>query len=445
MPLTPPVVVNRPRRFLGRRRARSIVQPILTLVLASVMGATLAIFAITFKGPPPFGPPLRMPDIVAALQTGRSHGRNPMIVEQRRILPRDDLRNDVERAAMIARAAGLPVGQVVVRTTFRPPFGSEVIFGSMIAARRMPDGWRIVRSRPQPILTNWHILTLSVMLGVLVSLGILAWAVARAISRPLRQLATAAEQARIGAPLGAIPTSGSYEVRELTQAFASMHARLGKHAEARMAMLAAIAHDLGTPLSRIAFWIEQLPETARNRASADIDEMRAMIGATLNFARDEAGERDSTRIDLGSMIDALVEDMAAAGSDVTIADQSIDADPLVGSRAIVRGDPGALRRLFANLIENAVRYGTRARMHWQVRPGRVIVWIDDDGPGIDPDEAERLFEPFVRGDPSRNRATGGTGLGLAIVRSIATRSGGTVTLEARAGGGSRATVVLPLA
>ncbi|MGJ3626736.1 sensor histidine kinase [Sphingomonas sp. MMS24-JH45] len=113
-------------------------------------------------------------------------------------------------------------------------------------------------------------------------------------------------------------------------------------------------------------------------------------------------------------------------------------------RAVVRGNSTALRRLFANLIENAVRYGDRAVVGWRVEGGSVDAWVADEGPGIDPAQAERLFQPCVRGDPSRNRATGGTGLGLAIARSIATRHGGAATLE-NGEKGAIARVVLPLA
>jgi signal transduction histidine kinase len=199
-------------------------------------------------------------------------------------------------------------------------------------------------------------------------------------------------------------------------------------------MLAAIAHDLGTPLSRIAFWVEQLPEAARERASADIDEMREMLSATVRFVRDDRGEATHTRLDLGSLIESLADDLGAAGTPV-----EVDAGP----RAVMRGDSSALRRLFANLIENAVRYGERARIGWTLEPGRVEAVIEDDGPGFDPARAEALFSPFVRGESSRNRATGGTGLGLAIVRSIAEAHGGQVMLENRPEGGGRVRVRLP--
>ncbi len=201
-------------------------------------------------------------------------------------------------------------------------------------------------------------------------------------------------------------------------------------------MLGAIAHDLGTPLSRLAFRVEQLPEPARARAAEDIGEMRAMIAATLALARDEAQRTEAVRVDLGSLLDSLVEDMAVAGCAVSLSP---------GPRAVVRGDSGALRRIFQNLIENALRYGGAAALDWRVAHGEVTVTIDDPGPGLGGADPDRLFEPFVRGDPSRNRATGGTGLGLAIVRTLVVRHGGTARLEDRPNGGARATVTLPCA
>ncbi|WP_375391522.1 sensor histidine kinase [uncultured Sphingomonas sp.] len=128
--------------------------------------------------------------------------------------------------------------------------------------------------------------------------------------------------------------------------------------------------------------------------------------------------------------------MRVGGAPVTLA---------AGPRAIVRGNSGELRRGFANLIDNAVRYGGEATVGWRIGDGEAAIRIDDREPGLGGADANRLFEPFVRGDPSRNRATGGTGLGLAIVRTIAHRHGGTATLTDRAEGGARATVTLPLA
>ena len=238
------------------------------------------------------------------------------------------------------------------------------------------------------------------------------------------------------------PRNGQGEVRALSGSVAAVHDRLAQHAEARTAMLAAMAHDLGTPLSRQSFWVEQLPERSRERAVRDIHEMRAMIRDTLAFARDEADDCDTTLVlsslldALSSLLDALVEDIQVGGSAVAIT---------AGPRVVVRGDPRSLRRAVANLIGNAVRYGDRASVGWSVEGERAIATIGDDGPGIDTVQAERLFELFARGEASRNRATGGTGLGLAILRSIAERHGGSVWLANRASGGAVLTLVLLIA
>jgi len=423
---------------IAEPRARSIAWPIFALVLASVVAATAVYFAVTFNGPPPMDPPRGIESIADALRTGRQpQDPGPDLAIARRAsapAPRTGERRDRRTEARIAAAMGVPAAGVLAYRGEHRFELREALVGSFTIAARVGDGWRVVRSPPSPVFKRWHYITLSAMLATLLALAGPAWWAARTISRPLRQLAAAAAQARAGAPLPPLPTSGPREVRALAEAVGAMHARLARHAEGRTTMLGAIAHDLGTPLSRIAFWIEQLPEAARLRADADIDEMRAMIAATLAFARDEAGASADTRIDLGSLLDSLVEDLRVTGAAVAL-------EP--GPRALVRGDPIALRRLFGNLVENAIRYGERATLGWSVAGGVATVTIDDEGPGVAAADAERLFEPFVRGDPSRNRATGGTGLGLAIARSIAVRHGGGVTLAPRAGRGTRAAVTLP--
>ena len=423
---------------------RSIAWPIFALVIASVFLATIVYFVVTFSGPPPRDPPRGLTAIARTLGTGRQptdHGP-PLMIRTVTKPPRPGLaerwpmRADPAMATRLARLLGVPTDNIIAYTGRRPPGIPYAFVGRFMFARRTNEGWLVVENRVPPGFLHWHWKTLGAMLLTLVALAIPAWAIARTISRPLRQLARAAEQARAGAEKPPFPAGGPAEVRALTDAVSAMHDRLADHAEQRTRMLAAIAHDLGTPLSRLAFWVEQLPDAARDRATADIDEMRAMIADVLGFARDEAGERDSTLVDLGSLLDVLVEDMGAIdGAEVTL-----DAGP----RAVVRGDPRALRRAFTNLVGNALRYGGSAAVSWRVENGVAIVEVEDRGPGIDAAQAERLFEPFVRGEASRNRATGGTGLGLTIVRAILARHQGSVTLANRTGGGAVATVRLPL-
>ena len=439
------------------RRAHSIAQPFFALVIASVVAATAILFFVTFSGPPPRVPPFPLEAITAAL---RGLPPPPLPPEFRRFrppggrfrewrieplealtaatppTPRWREKPDALTQARIALLLRVAPRSVLAFTELSPRGGGRELFGSFTVAWHLPRGWRVVRSPPLPLFTRWHLNTLLAMLVAIVALSIPAWMLSRAISRPLARLAAAADRAGTGAPLPPLPEGGR-EVRELAHAVSTMHARLASHAESRTAMLAAITHDLGTPLSRLAFWVEQLPEDARDRAVADIDEMRAMIAEVLRFARHDVGRREETLVELSSLLDSLAEDMAIGGAAVGVA---------AGPRAVVSGDPSGLRRLFANLIGNALRYGDSAELAWRIEDGRVTITVTDHGPGIDPAQAERLFEPFVRGDPSRNRSTGGTGLGLAIVRSIAARHGGTAALANREdAAGAVATVTLPLA
>ena len=424
----------------GYKRRHSIVVPILALVVASVAIATIALFAVTFSGPPAKPAPQPIASVAALLRGGKApdgmaEWRLRVVASETPPQPHPNERRDATFSRLLAKELSVPESDAVVYRDpghDNPPDGLSAPF---LAGAKLNGIWRVASTPPPPLLSRWHWATLLTMAALLAGLSALGWLIARAISRPLRELATAASRAYAGAPLAALPAKAPREVAQLGEALASMHARLATHAEGRIAMLAAIAHDLGTPLARLAFWVEQLPEDARARAERDIDEMRAMIAAAIGYARDEMQIRADARIDLGSLLDSLVEDMNVATVPVTITP---------GPRAVVRGDPSALRRLFANLIDNATRYGGRAALDWAIVDGLATIHVDDSGPGIDPAQAERLFEPFVRGDPSRNRATGGSGLGLAIARSIARRHGGNAMLSNRPGGGARATVTLPV-
>lgn len=413
------------------RPVPSIAVPIFLLVIAAITVATAVTFAITFAGPPPRPAPVALHDAVAALRGMPlpGAGEADLIVSTGSApIPRDGEGPDPDRDARLQRM----IGGGELRGYYAEPErgGSEALRGGFTLGWHDGKRWRVVRSAPDRLFRHWLSVTLGGMAAAMLGMAMIAWWIIRAIARPLRDLAQGARAARPG--IAPPPVDGPREVRLLSAELTAMHERLAGHADNRTAMLAAIAHDLGTPLSRIAYWIEQLPETARLRAVADIEEMRAMLGDVLRFARDERHAGYVT-VDLGSVLDALVDDLAGAGVPVTTDD---------GPRVLVRGDPAGLRRLFANLVENAVRYGHAGHVDWQVDEHAVTVRIDDHGPGFDPALGDRLFEPFVRGDPSRNRATGGTGLGLAIVRSLTEAHGGRVILGHGERGG-RVEVVLP--
>jgi len=416
---------------------RSITVPIVLLVIAAALIATTTQFTIMFNGPPPGPGPLPLARLAEALRTGivpaTAQARMTVARTQEDKFGREKERPSPARDAAIARLIGVPVERIHGLYQFPARDPEQDMHGSFTVALEDGNGWIVASSLSRPAFTRWHLARLLGMLGVLLVLSLLAWGVARRISRPIRELAGAATRVRLGARQP-IPQKGPREVHELARALDSMQERILHEAENRSAMLGAIAHDLGTPLSRIAFWVEQLPDNARLRAEADIEEMRAMLKAALSFTRDGRDGAPHEKLDLGSLIESLVDDLATAGKPV-----SVEAGP----RAVVRGNSAALRRLFANLIENAVRYGERARLCWSLAEGKVDVLVEDDGRGFDLARAEALFAPFVRGETSRNRETGGTGLGLAIVRSIAEAHGGEVSLENRPDGGGRVRVRLP--
>lgn len=264
-------------------------------------------------------------------------------------------------------------------------------------------------------------------------LAVALWAVRRAV-RPWSTFAAAAE--RLGLDLDAepLPEEGPSEIRHAARAFNRMQGRLTGFVRDRTQMLAAISHDLRTPLTRLRLRAEFVDDTEEQRKMlADLDDMQAMIAATLAFARDDAAGEAPVALDLARVLDDVCREWPRPG---VVAYAGAE-------RAPYSGRPVALKRAFRNLIDNAVRYGGVARVTLTVVDGGVRVTVDDEGPGLPDADLERLFEPFRRGDSSRSVETGGVGLGLAVVRSVIRRHGGEVTLSNRPSGGLRASVLLP--
>lgn len=309
-------------------------------------------------------------------------------------------------------------------------------FDPFAASLRLPDGtWATVQP-PHSLLTPWQKrLLVSLLISMLV-LAPIVWLLARRLTRPIRVFAEAA--ARLGADPDAAPLvpSGPTEVRTAIAAMNDMQASLRDHMRKRTQTIAAIAHDLRTPLTRLRFRVEQAPEPLSQRMSADIEEMDALIGQAMAFVRGAAAAERREALDLGVIAHDCATGFSETGADVTF-----DG----GVALPILGDPDALRRAVANLIGNAVKYAGSARLRAFHCDRRAVLTIDDDGPGVPPEELEAVFEPFARGERSRNRETGGVGLGLAVARQGARACGGEVTLENRDGGGLRATLSLPLA
>ena len=437
----------------------SLFAQLIALIGLSLLAAQFVTYAVICSLPPPVPDIYRMREVVqtfrgAAPPVGERH---PLEIKYATKPPRelmDTPPTPVIRQAL-AREFGVSVDDVVIgahrglfadRRVFRiirdriAKQGGESAEHFLVApfevGVRQPDGrWRVVRPEPGVGLSDWQLrLALWFVLATLL-MAPTAYMLARRVAAPVRLFAAAAE--RLGRDPRAPPLSirGSREIDVAVRAFNEMQERLHRYVEDRTAMVGAIAHDLRTPLTRLRFRIENAPEDVRAKMAADIDQMEAMVAATLTFVRDANRDATRTPLELSSLIESLCDEMAETGSKTEVA---------TGEKVVLDGDPVALRRLFTNLLENAVKFGGGARARIFRQDSSAVVEIEDDGPGIPPEDVERVFEPFYRREPSRSRQTGGIGLGLAVVRSIARGHGGDVALLNRKGGGLTARVLLPI-
>ncbi|HWJ68624.1 MAG TPA: ATP-binding protein [Sphingobium sp.] len=315
--------------------------------------------------------------------------------------------------------------------------GEPFFFDRTIAAARIDGQWRSIRVPDRPFIAQWQI-RMAVAFGfALISLVPLAWLFARRMARPIRAFADAADLVGRDSSAPMIPEDGSAELRVAARALNAMQSRIAEQMSERQAMVAAIAHDLRTPLSRIAFRIEGADDKLREPIQRDIDQMKAMISATLDFVRGNLRQGSRDPVDLRGLLATLVEDEVQVGRPVCWLHAPVQD-------CAVTGDRLALRRMIQNLLDNALKYGGSAQVDLQVEDGVARILIADHGPGLEAADIEAMFAPFVRRDPSRNRETGGAGLGLAIARAIARDHGGDIILSAREGGGLEATISLPV-
>ncbi|MBC7953486.1 MAG: HAMP domain-containing protein [Rhodospirillaceae bacterium] len=299
-----------------------------------------------------------------------------------------------------------------------------------ISVRLVDNSWLNVLAPLDGGEPLWRPRFLGPLLAALLAVTLAAlWAVRRA-SRPFATFAAAAE--RLGVDVAAPPLAeaGPREIRSAAHAFNVMQGRIRRFVEDRTQMLAAISHDLRTPITRMKLRAEFVEDDIeRGKMLADLDEMERMIAATLAFARDDAAREDRRQVDVAALVQGLAEDLGVAydGPDALV----LPARPM------------ALKRAVANLIGNAVKYGGTARASLTEDDGQVVITVDDDGPGIPEAEFERVFAPFVRLEASRNRETGGSGLGLSVARAAARAHGGDITLANRPEGGLRVRLSLP--
>jgi signal transduction histidine kinase len=276
------------------------------------------------------------------------------------------------------------------------------------------------------------LLTLTVLLVVVLALSFIA---VRWLSRPLRTLAEAAEGLGKNIHASPLPEDGPTEVRQAAQAFNTMQSRLVSYIDDRTHVLAAISHDLKTPLTRLRLRAELLDdEDTRARFEKDLGEMQSMVTDALAVLRGLDAPAQSVPVDMMALLESLQADNREQGRSIEIEGRA--ESPLMG-------DPLRLKRCVGNLLDNAVIYGQQAHVSVDDGPKSLTLRIRDEGPGIPEAMFERVFDPFFRLEGSRSRETGGTGLGLSIARNIARAAGGDVWIHNRPSGGLEAVLVLP--
>jgi signal transduction histidine kinase len=315
-------------------------------------------------------------------------------------------------------------------------FGGFGGFRDLQVAVPLPDGQWLSFATALPesgsAFSRQFLLSMGIM--AIVILVVSVWAVRR-VTAPLAAVSAAAERLGIDLNTPPMPEMGTIETRQAARAFNTMQARLRDLIENRTRMLAAISHDLRTPLTLLRLRAENVEnQQERDKMLASIAEMDSMIGVTLQFARDEATNEIRRPTDIAALVQSIVDDMADAGLPAKMQ----PAEPIVYDCR-----PDALKRAIRNLLDNAVKYGKAASVAIQTTTKTIEITVDDEGAGIPEKELSRVFDPFYRLEESRSRDTGGVGLGLAIAQSIVQAHRGELVLSNRPTAGLRARIALP--
>jgi signal transduction histidine kinase len=305
-----------------------------------------------------------------------------------------------------------------------------------VAQLRLQDGTLATfDTRPPQATEHWPYRlagSIAVLLVAVIAVSLIAvrWA-----TRPLKTLADAADELGRNINRPPLAETGPAEVVRAARAFNTMQSRLAGYLRERTQVLAAMSHDLKTPITRLRLRAELLEDAPlRAKFDNDLREMEAMVASALDFLRGMDGGEQVQPVDIAALLESLQADLQETGGTVTLEGRAASPYP---------GRPQALKRGLANLLENAVKYGGSARVMIDDNAERLQIRILDDGPGLPPDQLEKVFEPFYRVEGSRNRDTGGTGLGLAIAKNVAELHGGQIVLGNRAEGGLAAVVTLP--
>lgn len=325
------------------------------------------------------------------------------------------------------------------RPKYMPPeldFGQRGLPEHMMAVRLLDLSWVIFSSPtrawglPQPV--RWLIW----MLFLAVSISLFTVLAARRFAAPIRELAMAVRGFGLDPQARAIPESGPRELRQVIRTFNEMKGQIQKFVSYRTMMLAAISHDLRTPLTRIRLRGELIEDAEQQaRLFRDVDEMQAMVDGALALFRDDAVSEPTTTFDLANVLLTIQDDYA---------DQKVEIGYEGPMHAVYRGRPLALKRTFSNLVENAIKYATPPAIGLLLESNAYVVVIRDRGPGIPDGALADVFLPYYRLEKSRNRNTGGVGLGLTMAQAVVHGHGGEIELRNRPSGGLEARIVLPL-
>ncbi|WP_157089273.1 ATP-binding protein [Oceanibaculum pacificum] len=303
-----------------------------------------------------------------------------------------------------------------------------------IGFRIGPQQWLVVTPKSDGMETARMIRNVLLPLAAILFIILFSVWVARGVARPLDDLAAAAEKLGRDRELSLVGNFNAPELRAIGETFNAMQRRLKQFVDDRLHMIAAISHDLRTPLTRLRLFAEYVPDPdQRRQVLSDIKDMEAMVSATLTYASNQLKDEAHSAVDLGSLLISLCDTAADAGCRVTY--EGPDHAGLVCR-------PVAIRRAFANLIDNGCKFGSEVKVTLRDTPDSIVITIADDGPGVPAAQREEAFRPFTRLEVSRNRETGGTGLGLTIARDVILAQGGVIELGDAPAGGLLVTVTL---
>jgi len=430
--------------YLGQRRiaVQLAAMVVLPPIAIHLLITTLILFHRGNLEPPDDHAEHNLGAIIRVIAATPAPGRAALIADIDRVYPQLGVRQlaAADMSAMTddhgPRGPGGPGGPLHLGPGFRtfPLAGADP---AQIGIR-LPDGTAVAATDVHEhmhgprFIGPWS----TALLSAVISISLLSLWAAHTLTAPLSAFAKAAESFSLDGDAAPLPERGPDEIRLMARALNHMRERITALMRDRTQMLAAISHDLRTPITRLRLRSEFiLDEAQRDQMLGDLDQMRSMLESVLSLLRNDHAREPMTLIDLPALLQQVCEHFSDLGHDITFTGPA---------HATVRARPDDLGRAITNLADNAVRFGKRVELRLAVLPTDVMIDVDDDGPGIEDARKADMIEPFVRGDAARNLdESRGFGLGLSITRSIIAAHGGTLSLHDRTPHGLTARIMLP--